>query len=191
VVAAPADENELQHLLYTAAKLGRPMAIRYPRSAGLGVSLDRKFHEIQVGRAALLREGNDTLILAIGNRVAPSLEAAATLEAEGIRAAVVNARYAKPLDRELILELAGRIKRLVTVEENVLHGGFGSQVASLLQQGGLVDVSLRSLGIADEFVEAGPQDLLRARYGLDAAGIAGAVRDIVAEHAKDPLTSQH
>ncbi len=190
VVAAPADENELQHLLYTAVKLGRPMAVRYPRSAGLGASLDKELHEIPLGSAALLRQGEDALILAIGNRVAPSLEAATVLEAQGIRAAVVNARYAKPLDTDLILDLAGRLKCVITVEENVLRGGFGSQVASLLQSASLRDVGLHSLGIADEFVEAGPQDRLRAKYGLDAAGIAAAISEFVAQHCKDPLTPQ-
>jgi len=186
VVAAPADENELQHLLYTAVKLGHPMAIRYPRSASLGVPMDPTPHEIPVGRAELRRDGNDVLILAIGNRVAPSMAAAAALEDEGISAAVVNARYVKPLDTEMILNLARRIGQVVTVEENVLRGGFGSQVASLLQYHGLSRVGLRSLGIADEFVEAGPQDILRAKYGLDAAGIAGAVREIL--NRKSPVT---
>lgn len=186
VVAAPADENELQHLLYTAVKLGHPMAVRYPRSASLGVTMDKTFREVPVGQAELRRDGSDVMILAIGNRVAPSLEAAAALEKEGISAAVVNARYVKPLDSAMISSLAQRIGYVVTVEENVLRGGFGSQVASLLQYHGLTEVNLRSLGIADEFVEAGPQDVLRAKYGLDAAGIAGAVREIL--HRKSPVS---
>ncbi len=162
------------------------MAVRYPRSASLGVKMDQEFHEVPVGQAELKRDGSDALILAIGNRVAPALEAAAVLEKEGISAAVVNARYVKPLDAEMILRLAQRIGNVVTVEENVLRGGFGSQVASLLQHRGLTEINLRSLGIADEFVEAGPQDLLRAKYGLDAAGIAGAVRQIL--NRKSPVT---
>jgi 1-deoxy-D-xylulose-5-phosphate synthase len=181
VVAAPKDENELQHLLYTAIKLGRPMAVRYPRSPGLGVPLDTELHEIPIGKSEVLRYGEDVAILALGALVAPSLEAAAELSAEGIEATVVNARFAKPLDTALINDLAGRIKRIVTVEENVLTGGFGSSVVQLLQESAHGNVVVKNIGIPDEFIEHGTQAILRAKYYLDAKGIARKVRGLFAE----------
>ncbi|MGD0795433.1 MAG: 1-deoxy-D-xylulose-5-phosphate synthase [Dehalococcoidales bacterium] len=175
VVAAPKDENELQHLLYTAVKSGKPMAVRYPRSPGLGVPLDVMLKEIPLGEGEVLRYGEDVAILALGAAVAPSLEAADELTSRGIEATVVNARFAKPLDASLINNLAGKIKRIVTVEENVLAGGFGSGVARLLQESGHGDVPIKSIGIPDTFVEHGTQAILRSKYGLDARGIAAEV----------------
>jgi 1-deoxy-D-xylulose-5-phosphate synthase len=181
VVAAPKDENELQHLLYTAIKLGRPMAVRYPRSPGLGVPLDTEFQEIPIGKSEVLRYGEDVAILALGAPVAPSLEAAAELATQGIKATVVNVRFAKPLDTELINDLAGHIKRIVTVEENVLTGGFGSSVTRLLQESGHNDVVVKIIGVPDEFIEHGTQAMLRSKYSLDAKGIAGKVRELLSE----------
>jgi 1-deoxy-D-xylulose-5-phosphate synthase len=181
VVAAPKDENELQHLLYTAIKLGRPMAVRYPRSPGLGVPLDTEFQEIPIGKSEVLRYGEDVAILALGAPVAPSLEAAAELATQGIKATVVNVRFAKPLDTELINDLAGHIKRIVTVEENVLTGGFGSSVTRLLQESGHSDVAVKNIGVPDEFIEHGTQAMLRSKYSLDAKGIAGKVRELLSE----------
>jgi 1-deoxy-D-xylulose-5-phosphate synthase len=181
VVSSPKDENELQHLLYTAVKSGRPMAVRYPRSPGTGVPLDTELREITVGKGEVLRYGNDVAILALGASVAPSLEATTELAAQGIEATVVNARFAKPLDNMLINELASRIKRIVTVEENVLNGGFGSGVDGLLQQSAQYDVAIKNIGIADEFVEHGTQAVLRAKYHLDAKGIAQKVMELFPE----------
>jgi len=178
IIAAPKDENELQHLLYTAVKSEHPMAIRYPRGSGVGVELDTELHEIPVGKGEILREGKDAAILAIGNMVAPALEAAQKLASKGIEATVVNARFAKPLDAELITGLASDIKRLVTVEENALSGGFGNSVIDLLQKSGISDARVKSIGIPDEFVEQGPQARLRAKYGLDAEGIARGVLEL-------------
>jgi len=172
IVAAPRDENELQHLLYTAMKVGEPMAIRYPRSLGLGVALDKTLHEIPIGKGEIVRDGEDVALLAIGNMVAPALKAAQELADTGIEATVVDARFAKPLDSELIISLASRIKRVVTIEENTLNGGFGSSVARLIQEYNLTDVQVKHLGIPDEFVEQGTQAALRAKYALDASGIA-------------------
>ncbi len=172
IVSAPKDENELQHLLYTAVKSGRPMAIRYPRDSGLGVELDTELHPIPVGKGEIVRNGKDVAILALGTMVAPAFEAALRLTSAGIEATVVNARFAKPLDSELIIDLAGRIKRLVTVEENALSGGFGSSVVQLLRESGMNDIQVKSIGIPDEFVEQGAQDILRSKYNLDAQGIA-------------------
>jgi 1-deoxy-D-xylulose-5-phosphate synthase len=179
IIAAPKDENELQHLLYTAVRTNHPMAIRYPRGSGLGVELDSKLHRIPIGKGEVLREGDDVAILAIGTMVAPALEAADRLAEQGIEATVVNARFAKPLDVELITHIASRIKRLVTVEENVVSGGFGNGVIELLQQSGISDMQIKTIGIPDEFVEQGSQAVLRAKYGLDAEGIVKQVLALV------------
>jgi len=172
VVSAPKDENELQHLLYTALNSGRPMAIRYPRDLGLGVTLDSDLQAIPIGQGEIIRSGEDIAILAIGSTVVPSLEAADKLALKDIKATVLNARFAKPLDSEMITSVTGRVKNLVTVEENVIKGGFGSSVNELLQQSGLGNIQIRSIGIPDEFVEQGAPALLRSHYGLDAEGIA-------------------
>jgi 1-deoxy-D-xylulose-5-phosphate synthase len=181
IVASPKDENELQHLLYTAVKARRPMAVRYPRSHGLGVTMDTTLYQIPIGKGEVIRHGEDVAIIALGSTVAPSLEAAKQLASHGIEATVVNARYAKPLDNELITELAGRIKNIVTVEENALAGGFGNSVARLLQESGRNDVFIKNIGIPDEFVEHGTQSILRAKYGLDADGIARQVMEMLAK----------
>jgi len=185
IVAAPKDENELQHLLYTAIKSGRPMAVRYPRSAGLGVKLDTVLHEITIGEYEILRHGEDVAILAIGAMVAPALEASGELALRGIETTVVNARFAKPLDKTLIIDLAGRIKRIVTIEENVLSGGFGSRVLALLQESGLYDIRVKNIGIPDEFVEHGTQAILRSKYGLDAEGIIRQVLELFPDRSID------
>jgi 1-deoxy-D-xylulose-5-phosphate synthase len=181
IVSAAKDENELQHLLYTAVKANHPMAVRYPRSAGVGVAMDTKFHSIPIGRGEVLRHGDDVAILALGATVVPALEAAEELSVGGIQATVVNSRFAKPLDSELILDIASRINHLVTVEENVFIGGFGSSVLALLQKMGISDVRVKSIGIPDEFVEHGTQAILRAKYGLDAKGIAQEVMLLFSE----------
>jgi len=178
IIAAPKDENELQHLLYTAVQSKHPMAIRYPRGSGVGVKLDAELHQIPIGKGEILRQGKDVAILAIGTTVAPALEAARALADKGIEATVVNARFAKPLDAELITGLAGRIKRLVTVEENALSGGFGNGIIDLLQQSGISEIRVKTIGIPDEFVEHGSQSRLRANYGLDAEGIARQVLEL-------------
>ena len=187
VVAAPKDENELQHLLYTAVKSGKPMAVRYPRSPGLGVPLDATLHEIPLGKGEVVREGADVAIIALGASVSQSLEAAQRLASKGIEAAVVNARFAKPLDRTLITNLANRVKNIVTVEENVLSGGFGEGVNKLLEESGLSDIKVRNIGIPDEFVEHGTQSTLRAKYGLDTDGIVQSSMEMLSARKEDLL----
>jgi 1-deoxy-D-xylulose-5-phosphate synthase len=193
VVAAPKDENELQHLLYTAVKSGRPMAVRYPRGAGQGVPLDASMSEIPLGKSETIRDGTDAAIIALGSSVAPAVEAANQLVKKGINAAVVNARFAKPLDKILITELANRVKNIITVEENMLRGGFGESIIKLLEESDLNDVKVRSIGIPDEFVEQGTQAILRAKYGLDANGIARQVMEMLLPGAKtkSPLKTEN
>ena len=187
IVSAPKDENELQHLLYTAVKSRHPMAVRYPRNPGLGVELDTELHEIPIGKGETIRYGEDVTILAIGATVAPALEAVTELASNGIEATVVNARFAKPLDSELIVGLANSIKRIVTVEENAIIGGFGNSVVDLLQKSGRSDVQVKSIGIPDEFVEQGTQAILRAKYSLDAKGIAQQVLTLFPDLAAKSL----
>jgi 1-deoxy-D-xylulose-5-phosphate synthase len=185
-VATPKDENELQHLIYTGVKANRPMAIRYPRGSGPGIALDADLHEVPFGKGEVLRTGSDVAIVALGTTVYPSLEAAQILSEKGVDCTVINARFAKPLDADLIVETAKKVKRLLTVEENTLAGGFGSAVLQSLQAHGLRDVQVRCLGIPDEFVEHAPQSVLRAKYALDASGIAGWIVDSFPE-LRQPL----
>jgi 1-deoxy-D-xylulose-5-phosphate synthase len=180
IVCAPKDGNELQDLLYTALNTQHPMAIRYPRSRGTGVPLATELHQLPIGKAEIIKQGNDIVIIGIGSTVVPSLEAAEYLAPSGTDAMVVNARFAKPLDAELILDVANHIKKIVIVEENVLSGGFGAAVLELLEQAEASDINVKRLGIPDEFVTHGKQDFLRSIYHLDALGIAKECTDFVA-----------
>ena len=179
IVSAPKDADELRHLLYTALKVKHPMAIRYPRGRGTGVPLASGLRQLPIGKAEIMKQGADTIIIGIGSTVIPCLEAAEHLALQGIDAMVINARFAKPLDTGLILDVANRIKKMVIVEENVLSGGFGSAVLELLGEAAASDVKVKRLGIPDEFVTHGKQDLLRSLYHLDGAGIAKECADFL------------
>jgi 1-deoxy-D-xylulose-5-phosphate synthase len=181
IICAPKDGNELQDLLYTAVNTKHPMAIRYPRGRGTGVPLVRELHQLPIGKAEIIRQGEDIIIIAIGSTVMPSLEAAEHLALWGIDATVINARFAKPLDRELILDAASHTKKMVIVEENVLSGGFGAAVLELLEKTEISDIKVKRLGIPDEFVAHGQQDFLRSIYHLDALGIAKECADFLAQ----------
>jgi 1-deoxy-D-xylulose-5-phosphate synthase len=177
-IMALKDENELQHMLMTAIGMHGPAALRYPRGSGYGVPLDQTLEPIPIGKGEVLRGGTDGTILAVGTMVRPSLAAAEKLDNEGIRLSVINARFVKPLDRELILKHAvGGI--LITVEENSLDGGFGSAVLELLEEEQLDGVKVKRLGYPDRYVEQGEQAELRAKYGLDADGIVAEVREFL------------
>jgi 1-deoxy-D-xylulose-5-phosphate synthase len=180
IVCAPKDGNELQDLLYTALNAEHPMAIRYPRGRGTGIPLTIELHQLPMGKAEIIRQGEDIVIIGIGSTVIPSLEAAEHLALLGIDAMVINARFAKPLDTELILDVANHTKKMVIVEENVLSGGFGAAVLEMLEKAGASDVKVKRLGIPDEFVTHGKQDFLRSLYHLDALGIAKECVDFLA-----------
>jgi 1-deoxy-D-xylulose-5-phosphate synthase len=173
---APKDENELQHMLFTAVEHCGPVALRYPRGNGFGVPLDQAFRTIPLGKGEVLRRGKDGAILAVGTMVQPALEAALALAAEGLDLSVVNARFIKPLDRELIISLARETGVLFTAEENAIQGGFGTAVLELLEEEGVEGVAVTRFGYPDCFIEQGEQPELRALYGLDAAGIAAGIR---------------
>jgi 1-deoxy-D-xylulose-5-phosphate synthase len=185
VVMAPKDEDELRHMIKTAVEYPGPIAFRYPRGKGVGAETPSPLRALPLGKGELLREGDDAAIVAIGSTVLPSLRAADVLAEAGISAAVINARFLKPLDGDLMCDWAARTGRVLTVEENVLQGGFGSAVLELLQEKGLHEVPVKRLGIPDRFVEHGPQAILRARYGIDEGGIVSGVRQLV-EERKSP-----
>jgi 1-deoxy-D-xylulose-5-phosphate synthase len=179
VIMSPKDENELQHMIKTAVEHDGPTAVRYPRGTGLGVPMDQEVMSLPIGKGEVLREGEDVVIAAIGNMVKPSLEAAERLQAEGTSAAVVNARFVKPLDEELILKMAKRTGRIVTVEEHALQGGFGSAVLECIDDHRLTGVKTHRIGLPDRFIEHGTQSLLRQKYGLDADGIYRSVKEFM------------
>lgn len=181
VVMAPKDENELQHMLKTAVECKGPASIRYPRGEGMGVPLDDTPESIEIGKAQIVREGGDVAIIAIGSTVYPSLAAAEMLAGKNIEATVVNSRFVKPLDKALLCEIASSFKKIVIVEENVLMGGFGSAVLELFEEAGISGVTVKRLGIGDEFVEHATQDQLRKKHGIDADGIARSVQKIMGE----------
>jgi len=179
VLMAPKDEAELRDMIWTAVRYAAaghgPIAFRFPRGNGTGVPIDGELRELPIGVSETLREGADLSIVAYGTLVGPALEAAEALAAEGIGATVVNARFAKPLDAERLLALAARTPRMLTVEEHVTAGGFGSAVGELFDERG-AKVELEILGVPDEWVDHGAQKLWRKHFGLDAEGIAAAVR---------------
>jgi 1-deoxy-D-xylulose-5-phosphate synthase len=181
VIMVPKDENEFQHMIKTATECPFPTAFRYPRGKGVGVKREVSLQPIDIGKGEVLREGQDILIIAIGSTVYPSLRAAEKLVGEGIRAAVINSRFLKPLDGTLLCDWAKRTGKVLTVEENVLQGGFGSAVLELFQERGLISVQVKRLGIPDIFLEHGPQALLREKYGIDENGIIKGVKKMFAE----------
>ncbi len=181
IVMAPKDENELQHMLKTAVECGGPVSIRYPRGRGAGVPIDDIPVSLAVGKGEIVydAENANLAIVAIGSTVYPAIAAAAKLKAEGINAMVINARFVKPLDEGLLCDTAKSIKSIITVEENVLMGGFGSAVLELFEEKGIHDVIVKRLGIKDKFVEHASQKELRRMYGIDEEGIMGAARSVM------------
>ncbi|MEO8056455.1 MAG: 1-deoxy-D-xylulose-5-phosphate synthase [Acidobacteriota bacterium] len=177
-VAAPKDENELQHLLFTAIGSGRPFAIRYPRGAGLGTPLDPVLKTIPAGKGEILSVGKDLNLLAYGSMVPVAEKAAAALKALGVDCGVANARFVKPLDVELVGNLLAACPRLLTLEEHLLQGGFGSAVLEFVHAAGLPSSGVRSHAIPDQFVEHGPQAFQRRHFRLDPEGVAARVGEL-------------
>jgi 1-deoxy-D-xylulose-5-phosphate synthase len=181
VCMAPKDENELRHMLKTSFETGHPTSLRYPRGNGFGVTMDAELQSLPIGKGEVMREGEAGVIFAIGNEVWPSVQAAEILAKEGIEVAVINARFIKPLDDELITKYCRPFARVITVEEGSLAGGFGSAIMERVQQLGIRNVDFHRIGIPDEYVHHGGQDVLRAQYDLDANGIAKRVREFLGE----------
>lgn len=181
IVMAPKDENEMQYMLKTAVGCGQPVSLRYPRGRGTGAKLDEELKNIVIGKGEILREGSDLVIIAIGSTVNPSLVAAGRLAGEGFNVKVINARFVKPLDEELILKTAATVSKIITVEENVLQGGFGSAVLELLAEKGVTGVRVKRLGIPDEFVKHATQAEQRRKYGVDEEGIINVAKEMLAK----------
>jgi len=178
VFSAPRDEVELQRIMVTAAAYDGPFAYRYPRGSGSGMAPVDNPLPLNIGQGELLRDGNDAVLVAIGSSVIEAQAAAELLAADGIDVAVLDARFIKPLDAELIVASIEKTGRLVTIEENVIQGGFGSAVLELLSETG-IRVPTALIGLPDDFVEQGSQKELRSRYGIDAAGIASRVKALL------------
>ncbi len=183
IVAAPSDEAQLVDLMHSALAWNLPVAIRYPRGSGPGVPIEEQPKHIPVGKGVLLREGDHAAILALGHPVDAALQAAAELEKDDHRVAVADARFAKPLDEDLVLDLAKKVPLLVTLEEGSVQGGFGSGVLELLHARlspeDIPEVSI--VGLPDAFIPHGDQDAQRAELGLDRAGILRLLRGLLKE----------
>ena len=191
VLMAPKDEGELRDMLFTAIEHPAPVAIRYPRGSGFGVDISEKPQLMEIGKAEILRDAaGDAAIIAYGSMVYPAMEAADNLQKDGIETTVVNARFVKPLDTELILALAQTKRVIVTVEEAYLAGGFGSAVMELLEENNLLDkVKVVRMGVPDRIITHGDPKLLLAKFGLDADGIYQKVRETV-EILEERMTGQ-
>lgn len=171
-IMAPKDENELRHMLKTALSFNGPISVRYPRGSGVGVDITEPMQELPIGNAEVLREGKELCFWAIGSMVQSAVQAADKLKEQGIDAGVVNMRFAKPLDKELLIEHAKRYGKIVTLEEGVLAGGVGSEVLEILDDAGLLQqCAVLRLGIPDEFVTHGDKKLLFRDLGLDTDAI--------------------
>jgi len=191
IVMVPKDENEFQHMIKTATEWPMPVAFRYPRGRGEGARREMPLRSLDMGKGEVLRTGEDIVIIAIGSTVYPSLRAAERLAEVGIQAAVINSRFLKPLDGDLLCDWAKRTGKVLTVEENVIQGGFGSAVLELFQEKGLFSIPVKRLGIPDTFVEHGPQALLREKYGIDENGIFKGVEAMFEEERSEaPPLSQ-
>jgi 1-deoxy-D-xylulose-5-phosphate synthase len=175
IVMSPKDENELRHMLYSAYLSEKPAVVRYPRGEAHGVIMDETLKEIPIGTWERLKDGMDIAIVACGNTVYPALSAAMELEGEGIHCSVINGRFVKPMDREMLLSLAQEVPKILTVEENVLIGGFGSGVMEMLSEEGIT-VPVKRLGIPDAFLPHGSQGSLRKSIGIDKEGIKKSIK---------------
>jgi 1-deoxy-D-xylulose-5-phosphate synthase len=181
ILMAPKDESELRDMILTSVEHQGAAAIRYPRGSGFGVDISQKPKELEVGKSEILRDADgEAAIIALGSMVYPAMEAAKNLAKDGIETTVVNARFIKPLDAELILALAQTKRFIITVEEAYLAGGFGSAILELLEENNLLDkVKVIRMGVPDRIITHGDPKLLLAKYGLDADGIYQKVRETI------------
>jgi 1-deoxy-D-xylulose-5-phosphate synthase len=162
-------------MVKSALTYGHPAAVRFPKGTGRGVTLEENPREIALGRSELLKEGQN-LLLAFGSLVPSALEAASEMEKEGLSLAVINARFARPLDEEAILSYAKEGKTIITVEEGVVSGGFGSAVRELLDRERRFDIRFLAIGLPAEVYPLGKSDEIRKMFGLDPPGLAARIR---------------
>jgi 1-deoxy-D-xylulose-5-phosphate synthase len=180
VVMAPKDEQELRDMLFTAVEYQcGPIAIRYPRGNALGVPLRDGFQKLEIGKAETLRTGKDVALLAVGAMVSHAEQAAEILAAGGIEAEVVNMRFAKPVDEELLKQLSARVHAFVTIEDNVIQGGMGSAILESLAQLGVTNVAVKVHGLPDEFIQHGSPNELYRLTKLDPQGIANITQEFL------------
>ena len=179
VVMAPSDENELRNMLYTAVEHNGPIALRYPRGNGEGVVIEPGFKKLEIGKGLLLEEGKDYALLAVGRMVGVAKTVRALLKKEGLEGTVANMRFVKPLDEKLLVSIARKNKVLLTLEENVVAGGFGSAVLEALQKNGISDCAVKQVGIPDQFIEHGKPQLQREHCGLEPQQIAAEVKKLI------------
>jgi 1-deoxy-D-xylulose-5-phosphate synthase len=175
---APKDENELKHMIHTALTLDNPVAVRYPRSAGVGVKIDKEFKTLPKGKAELLREGQDITLIGFGPVVNFCMEAAKQLESEGIQAGVINLRFINPIDREMVTAEVQKTGRLVTVEDHILAGGMGSAVLEVLEEEGIQGTAVERIGY-DDYVEHGAISLLHQDCGITIEHIVSVSRELM------------
>ena len=179
VIMAPKDERELQNMFFTALQYDGPVAIRYPRGNGVGVPLSFNFKKLEIGKWEILDNGPDVAIFALGAMVPMAQIAVEELKNYGVKATLVNSRYVKPLDQHLILSTAQKCKKIITVEESTLQGGFGSAVLELLDSSEITNLRVKRLGICDYFVEQGSRDLLLEQCGLSVENLVKQALDMV------------
>jgi 1-deoxy-D-xylulose-5-phosphate synthase len=180
VIMAPKDEQELRDMLFTAIEYQRgPIAIRYPRGNALGVPLRNGFQKLEIGKAETLRTGKNVALLAVGAMVSHAEQAAELLAASGIEAEVVNMRFAKPVDEELLKQLSARVHAFVTIEDNVIQGGMGSAILESLAQLGVTNVAVKVHGLPDEFIQHGSPSELYRLTKLDPQGIANITQEFL------------
>lgn len=179
IIMAPCDEYEMQVMLNSAFAYGKPVAIRYPRGKAVGVKMSppEEWEVLPMGKGEIIRKGIDLAILAVGSMVYPCFLAAEKLSNYGIQAYVVNMRFVKPIDGEIIKDMAEKTGHIVTVEENTLMGGFGSAVMEVLHSEGIKDCMVQNIGLPDQFVEHGNMHILREKYGLTSDGIVEKIKN--------------
>jgi 1-deoxy-D-xylulose-5-phosphate synthase len=179
IVMAPADEDELRHMLKTALEYPGPAALRYPRGPGQGKPMLGKPVNLTIGKAKVLREGGDLTLLAAGSMVLVATEAANNLAKLGVEAAVINTRFIKPLDEEIILAYALKTKKIITIEENILAGGFGAAVLELLMAKNIFNISVKCLGLPVQFIPHGNRETLLSFCGLTADQVVVTARSLL------------
>ena len=185
VVMAPKDENELSRMIKTALAHNGPIALRFPRGKGTGCKIEENSSPVPLGKGEVLTRGDDVLILAIGRTVNDALAAEKELKNNhNLAATVVNCRFVKPLDSDLICTLSKKIPHIITIEEHVLHGGFGSAVLECLAESGITGCCIKRIGIPDKFVEHGAPDILRSKYGIDAHAIVQTAQSMLNPDSK-------
>jgi 1-deoxy-D-xylulose-5-phosphate synthase len=185
---SPKDEDELADMMKTALDIPGPAAIRYPRGAVVGVARKPEPVSLPIGKAEVIKDGSDVAILGLGPMNAMAQKLAAILENEGYSAAVINPRFIKPLDREMLARYAARVGAFVTFEDHVLMGGFGSAVVEALEELGS-KVPVVRIGWPDQFIEHGKVDQLRARYGLTPESAYDKVRPLLAPRRRPTLVA--